>query len=112
MSNKNVYLYYKEFCLGCLNYKKQIFLWLPNVDNIKKAKSKYLLGMEFFFLNEEKSEMFDRVPPHFDVFKTCCERDDIKTKAGILDSDDDFSKLFKISKLDFFNEDFVIKTNA
>ena len=109
MNNNSIFLYYKEFCLGSLTSKGKMFFWVPNLDNILRAKSKYPLGMEFFFLPQDKTQIFDKVPAHFDIFLASADREDIKLQSGIVDSDDDFSKLEKLSKLKYFSEDFVIK---
>ena len=111
MSNNNVYLYYKEFCLGYLTSKKNMYFWVPNTSNIMNAKANYPLGMEFFFLPFNDSQIFENVPAHFDLFLSACDREDIRSQAGIIDSDDDFSKLEKLSRLEYLSEDFVIKNS-
>ena len=52
---------------------------------------------------------FEKVPHHFKEYLNASDRVDLKKKAGISDSDTEFEKLYKMSKLEYFNEEFYIK---
>ena len=107
MNNKKVYLHYLEFNLGFLTKYTDFYYWVPNRKNIELAKQKYSLKMSMFFLPEEEHG-YNIVPEHFEDFLN--DRQDLFKKAKILPIDDDFIKLYKLSQLDFVNNDFVIKS--
>ena len=107
MSN-NLYLYYREFNLGELKFLSDIYFWLPNSNNINLANNKYPAGMDLFFLPNKK-QSYNSVPVHFNNFLIGAGREDLIQKACILSQDDDFTKLLKLSNLEFYNQDFVIK---
>ena len=105
----NVNLYYNEYNLGHLEQTPNGYLWVPNVREIVKATQVYEMGMEMFFLPCDCVE-YPFVPRHFNEFLTACERADLKEKAGIEDDDSEFVRLYKMGKLDYFSQEFVIKS--
>jgi len=109
-NNKKIFLYYKEFQLGCLSQVNDLFFWQPNNNLIEEAIKRYSFGMDMFLLSKEK-EIVKDIPPHFSNYLKMIEREDLVEKAQILDSDSDFQKLYKFSGLKFYNQDFVIKQN-
>lgn len=109
MSN-NLYLYYREFNLGELKFLSDIYFWLPNSNNINLANNKYPAGMDLFFLPSNKTA-FNNVPAHFNSFLLSASREDLIKKANITNEDNNFNKLLKLSNLEFYNQDFVIKNN-
>lgn len=102
-----VYLYYYEYNLGYLEYVNEKYVWNPYLDNITKAKRDYELAMDYFFLSSEVRE-YDRVPRHFDEYIT--DRYDLVKKSKILPTDNMIERLYKMSKLDYFDQAFVIKS--
>lgn len=105
----NVKLYYNQFLLGDLSYKNSGYLWTPNMDGINNALQIYPYGMEMFFLpNEPKT--YSQVPNHFNEFLVQASRLDLMEKANILPTDNDMTKLYKLSKLSFYSQEFVIKS--
>ncbi len=105
----NVKLYYNEYCLGELQYENNLYLWSPNTQNIQGAIKKYPMGMEMFFLPIQTTTFKD-TPHHYREFICQAERPDLAQKAGILNTDSNFEKLYKLSKLTYFTTEFVIKS--
>ncbi len=103
-----VYLYFFEFNLGYLEQEENMYVWKPDVSVINKARKKYPDPMDFLFLPDiEKA--YEKIPNHFNEFYIASSRPDLKENAKILDSDTPMEKLYKMSKLNYFNEEFVIK---
>ena len=102
-------LNYNEFTLGFLAQNSQGYVWTPDVNEINKAKEKYEYGMDMFFLPSVQ-KVYTFIPRHFNEFLEASDRADLMEKAHIDDSDSDFVRLYKLSKLDFFNQEFVIKS--
>ena len=104
-----IHLYNKDKNLGHLTFENNYYVWTPNLKNIEQALYQNRLGMEMFFLPITQTR-FESVPAHFEDYLFATERFDIKTKAGIKVSDSDFEKLIKVSKLNFSEVEFYIKS--
>ena len=102
-------LNYNEFNLGHLMQVENGYLWTPNIKEIARADEKYELAMDMFFLPNEQV-VYPFVPRHFNEFLDASERADLKEKAGIEDDDSEFVRLYKMGKLDYFSQEFVIKS--
>lgn len=101
-------IYASNIKLGVLSKKGSSYVWNPILDNIKEACRVVRYGMELFMLPLEATE-YKKVPAHFDEYLAAADRFDLKSKAGILDTDNDMVKLEKISQLTFGSELFTIK---
>lgn len=104
-----VHILFNEYSLGFLEEVKEGYLWMPNTKAIEAMKQEHELVMEMFFLPAQPV-LFDEIPKHYDEFLEASERVDLKEKVGILDSDSDFVKLYKMGFLEYFSEDFVIRS--
>lgn len=102
-----VYLYYYEFKLGYLEYINKKYIWNPDEEGIKGARKEYEIAMDFFFLPDKVKE-YDIVPKHYDEYIT--DRYDLVEKAKILPTDNKIERLYKMSKLNYFDQAFVIKS--
>lgn len=105
----NVNLYYNELCLGTLNQLNHEYMWIPNNMAIKTANIQYPFGMEMFFL-PTTTTFYKVIPYHYSDFLSQAMRPDLAKKAGITETDTDFEKLYKLSKLNFYSTEFVIKS--
>ena len=103
-----VHLLYREFNLGSLEASPNGFVWTPNLSNITEASKKYI-GMDMFLLEKEPT-LYKIIPWHYKDFLINADRPDLKQKANIQNSDSDFEKLYKLSKLNFFSSEFIIKS--
>ena len=105
-----VHLLNRGVSLGYLTKTEENkMLWTPNVPNIEIMKEKYPWIMDMFFLPSEE-KVFDKTPRYYDEFLWASNRADLKQSAGVEDSDGEFEKLYKMGKLDYYPDDFVIKT--
>ena len=106
---KQVYLHFKEIELGFLTQQENGFVWVPNPENIQSFMMRYDGASDLFFLNKTEPALHHSIPYHFIDFVESASRPDLAQKAGILPSDDDFEILFKMSALDYADDEFVIK---
>lgn len=102
-------LYYNDIELGNLSLTNNQYLWSANASGIDTARKAYPYGMEMFFL-PNFSKTYSRVPYHFNEFLAQATRPDLAAKAHILQTDSDIEKLFKLSKLNYCSQEFVIKS--
>ena len=84
-------------------------LWTPNTENIEMMKEKYPLIMDMFFLPSEE-KLFEKAPRHYDEFLWASNRADLYENAKISKEDDDFERLYKMGKLDYYPDEFLIKS--
>lgn len=106
---EKVGLYVGELCLGSLVFAEGKFVYSRNLDNEKAAYEKFPVDMMLYPFKGEEVEKFDRLPYPFSNYIGAMAREDLKAKADILESDTLFEKLYKLSKLNFVRENFVIK---
>jgi len=113
-----IYLYFIEYKLGSLEkYNetdengliKEKYLWIPNVNEIEKAEKEYPFGMDMLMMPKE-NKLYDKIPYHFREMDVAPSRTDITEKVGITKDDDLFTRIYKISTLEFFNQEFITKT--
>ena len=112
-----IYLYFMEYKLGSLErcnlleengLIKEKYLWIPNVSEIEKAKIEYPFGMDMLMMPKE-NQVYDKVPYYFAENDVLPSRRDIIDKVGITPDDDLFTRLYKISTLEYFDQQFVTK---
>jgi hypothetical protein len=95
--------------LGYLKRVEGKYSFFANASGIKSAKEKYPYDMKLFNLCEAGAVLLDEIPYPYTEYLSCCDRLDIKNKAKILDSDDNFEKLYKIAGLEIERVHFTIK---
>ena len=106
---KQVYLHFREFELGFLTQKDDVFVWVPNTESIRMFNEKYTGASDLFLLEQNEPVVYEKIPYHFVDFVESSPRADLAKKVGITENDSDFDKLCKLATLDYFNIDFVIK---
>ncbi len=106
-----VHVLYDNCSLGFLMQGDGVYVWTPNQENIAQMKEKHPLSMDMFFL-PCKPCLFREIPSHYDEFLESAEREDLKEKVGILGGDSDFEKLFKLGFLEYFSDEFIIKSEV
>ena len=106
---KQVYLHFREFELGFLTQKNDVFVWVPNTESIRMFDEKYTAASDLLLLSKTEPMVYERIPYHFVDFVESAPRADIAKKAGITAADSEFDRLCKLATLDYFNIDFVIK---
>lgn len=99
----------EEFDLGYLKRMGNKYTFFANASAIRDAKKAYPFDMKLFKLCESGAIQLDSIPYPYTEYITCCRRQDIKDKAGISDSDDDFDKLYKVAGLEMERVHFSIK---
>ncbi len=104
-----VHILFKDFSMGFLAEHENGYAWVPNDDVLAMMKQRHPLTLELFLLPHEPC-LFRNVPSHFDEYLEASNRADLKEKAGIKNSDSDFERLFKMGFLEYFSEDFVIRS--
>ena len=104
-----VYLNFNEFELGFLTESNGVFVWTPNIDQIKQFSTVYDGAADFFLLDKYSQNTYPMIPYHFNEFLEYTERADIVKKAQIKQTDSNFEKLCKLAKLEYLNQQFVIK---
>lgn len=97
------------FDLGYLKRIGNKYAFVSNASEIKNAKQSYPFDMKLFKLCDSGAMSFDNIPYPFSEYLSCCDRPDIKDKAGIVDTDDEFEKLYKIAGLEIERVHFTIK---
>ena len=102
-----VHLMERGVSLGYLTQSDDKMHWTPNVENIEIMKEKYPFVMDMFFLPSEE-KLYDKAPRYYDEFLWASNRADLKKSAGIEDLDNDFERLYKMGKLDFYPDEFTI----
>lgn len=98
---------FKEIELGQISFNGEIYTYVANEKNVKKAHEKgyqtFLFGFdESFETNEFPASLSDLIPDK--------EQIDIFDAAGINETDAEFEKLCKIASLDLQMPDFHIET--
>ena len=105
---KKVFLSFKSTTLGYLCKDKMGFCFYADETKIKKVQKKYPILMKMYTLNVSGAEIYARLPNLFANFLPSKERVDLITKAGIIDSEDEFEKLYKLAGLKIININFKI----
>ena len=106
MQKLNLFIF--DFNLGQLLYESGEYIFDPNKENIKKAHKQYPIQMIPIINNLLYSKEYNFLPYPFDEFLGYTNRLDIKENAGILDSDSDFEKLYKLAGIDMITPIFTI----
>ena len=107
---QQIYLYFKELNLGYLTQEKDVYIWVPNTENIQLFERQNSAFEDLFFLERNKPVGYVNIPLHYSEFIQACSREDLVQKAGIKSRDSEFEKLYKLAKLDFSMQDFYIKS--
>lgn len=94
--------------IGYLLQRGEKYLFCANQDGIVRAKDEFPIEMALFKLNESGMIVYDSIPFPFNTFLSGAYREDLMKKAGIVDEDDDFQRLAKLSKLTLMRENFDI----
>ena len=103
-----IYLYFQEYKLGSLEKCEDKFLWIPIADGIDKAKKEYPFSMVPFYM-DNKEKLYDKIPHYYADNNISNRRTDIIEKVGITKGDDLFTRLYKISTLEYNGTEFYIK---
>lgn len=106
-----VYLHFKDICLGSLTQSQGAYVWTPDIVQIEKFATIYSGAIDMFFLNPAKPQIYKQIPYHYSEFVENCERPDFVRQAGIKSTDSDFEKLCKMATLSYFGHDFYISLN-
>lgn len=94
-----IYLSLDEFTLGYLSEKDGGYIFHASSEDIKEATKKYPIKMKFFTLNKSGIKEYKNIPNHYIQYLDNIDRKDIVEKAKILESDTDFQRLHKLTKL-------------
>ena len=105
---RKIYLSYKSVKLGYLCKEEKWFRFYADEENIKKLKKKCPILMKTYTLNVSGAEIYARMPDLFSKFIPSNERVDLLNKAGVVDGDDDFEKLYKLAGLNMVSINFKI----
>ena len=103
-----IYLYFQEYKLGSLEKCEDKFLWIPIADGIDKAKKEYPFSMDPFYM-DNKEKLYDKIPYYYADNNISNSRTDIIEMVGITKEDDLFTRLYKISTLEYNGTEFYIK---
>lgn len=95
--------------LGYLEERNSKYLFMANSSIIQKLRDDNNAIMKLFNLNDGGVSIFEDIPFPYNSFLMYGKRLDIKGKAGILDSDSDFQKLYKLAFLKMVTENFEIR---
>jgi hypothetical protein len=106
---KQVYLHFREFELGFLTQKDDVFVWVPNTESIRAFETKYTGASDMLLLDKNEPVVYEKIPYHFVDFVETYPRADLAKQCGITANDSDFDRLCKLATLDYFNMDFEIK---
>lgn len=96
---KKVFLSIGDITLGYLCEKNEGYMFHASSDSIKEATKNYPIKMKFFTLNKSGINEYPKIPNHFIQYLENVDRIDIVEKAGIVDGDSDFIKLYKVAGL-------------
>ena len=105
---EKVFLSYKSIKLGFLCRDEHGFCFVANETAIKKLQQKNPILMKTFSLNLSGAEIYSNLPCLFSQFIPSKERVDLLNKAGIIEGDDDFAKIYKLAGLNLININFKI----
>ena len=105
---KKIFLNFKEYKLGFLTQKENIFVWVPDTEAIVSCFNRYDGAFDMFMLGSKESEVYKQIPIHYQDFLMATERSDLQKAAGINQKDNSFERLCKMAKLKYFNQDFYI----
>lgn len=94
--------------LGYLSERGGKYIFSANGDEVNRARKEFPIDMMLFNLNATGMQVFDDIPYPFNSFLSGVNREDIMQKAGINVEDNDFVKLYKLSKLIIVRENFEI----
>ena len=105
---KKIYLAFKSTTLGYLCREEQGFRFYANEQSIRKIAQKNPILMRTFSLNISGNELYMNIPNLFSQFIPSKERVDLIKKAEIIETDDEFEKLYKIAGLNLVAINFKI----
>lgn len=96
---KKVFLSLDECILGYLLESENGYIFYADKEGIEKATKISSLKMKFFTLNRNGMKEYSEIPNHYSQYLEGVEREDIIDKAGLLESDSLFTKLYKVAGL-------------
>lgn len=94
---EKVYLRLNENVLGYLRESENGYIFHADKEGIDNATKISPIKMKFFTLNRSGIKEYSQIPNHFIQYLDNWDREDIMEKAGIVESDSDFVKLYKIA---------------
>ena len=100
-----ILVYYKEIAVGELNYKEGNFVYNTYESGLNEATS---LAYPLFLYQIDQDFVSPTLPASLLQWLPN-ENDELYADAGIIESDNDFEKLAKVSKLNLVDENVYIK---
>lgn len=104
----NLILGIEDIELGYLMKKGDKYLFCANGNEVNRAKLEYPIDMLMFDLNATGMKVYESIPYPFSSFLDSTHRGDLMESCGIEESDDDFTRLCKLSTLNIMRENFDI----
>lgn len=103
-------LCFKNFHLGtlCYDVEKGEFVYDSNIEQERQAENEFMISDSYLLFNS-KGLRSKVIFPEFCDFLDAVSRQDLIKKVGIVEDDNLFVKLEKISKLNFDNSGFYLK---
>jgi hypothetical protein len=103
-----VLVYFQHYLLGELKFDNGKYYYNSNVDNEIEFDENTFSGY-FYELFDSSNVEFDRMPDMFAEYLLLANNERYVEIAGLSTEDDDFTKLYKLSKLSFDTSGFYIK---
>ncbi len=100
---------YKEFALGRLDKKGNIYIYNSNVEGETRAMSTFFV-LEHYPLLHSKKKMSDNIFPFFrQIVDDILAREDLRKEAKITAQDDDYNILSKYATLNQDQDGFWLR---
>lgn len=96
---RKVFLSLDKCILGYLIESNGGYIFHADKAGIMVAMKNNSIKMKFFTLNRSGMKEYSEIPNHFSQYLEGIEREDIIEKAGLLEDDSLFIKLFKVAGL-------------
>ena len=102
-----ILLCYKQIILGKLQQKDNCIFYTSYKQGEEKLKQTYPVGAFYNLFDSDKVKL-DKLPVYLQEILSMADNNFYKAKAGILESDNTYQKLEKLSKLNLSSDSFYI----
>lgn len=103
-----VLLYFQNYLLGELTFKDNKYYYNSNIENEILFDENTYSGYFYDLFESENLELL-KMPDLFAEYLLLANNKRYIEQAGLTEEDDDFTKLYKLSKLSFDKNSFYIK---
>ena len=105
---KRIYISFNNMDLGYLIEKDNKFVFVADDYGMAQFESLNPICFKMFSLNKNGEKEYNSMPKEYANFLISNERKDLMLKAGIVEQDNHFERLYKLSALEMMAKPFKI----